>query len=68
MEVNLLLASVGSSEAGSPAPGTGGEEIGLSLRAGLLEETAEEGIEGELVSPDRVGRIAAQVNGQTGSV
>lgn len=66
--MNLLLASVGSSEAGSPAPGTGGEELGLSLRAGLLEETAEEGIEGEPVSPDRVGRIAAQVNGPTGSV
>lgn len=68
MEVNLLLASVGSSEAGSPAPGTGGEELGLSIRAGLLEETAEEGIEGEPVSPDRVGRIAAQAKGQTGSV
>lgn len=68
MEVNLLLASVGSSEAGSPAPGTGGEELGLSIRADLLEETAEEGTEGEPVSPDRVGRIAAQAKGQRGSV
>ena len=62
MEVNLLLASVGSSEAGSPAPGTG-EELGLIIRAGLLED-----IEGEPVSPDRVGRNAAQAKGQTGSV
>lgn len=44
--MNLLLASVGSSEAGSPAPGTG-EELGLIIRAGLLED-----IEGEPVSPD----------------
>lgn len=40
----------------------------MSIRAGLLEETAEEGIEGEPVSPDRVGRNAAQAKGQTGSV
>lgn len=52
--MNLLLASVGSSEeAASPRDWRRG--TWLEIRAGLLEETAEEGIEGEPVSPDRVG-------------